>query len=137
MVKMNKKIIFIGSILVLLALCGCIFSSGCVTQENNNYVLQEEYRLYGYDNPVISVHFDTSSQKGYQIIILDGVNCTILFDYELTSVGNYIGVPYGAYVNGEYSEHLGNLQNFSFSIQSNNTIRAHYKNEGVTLHTPY
>lgn len=134
---MNKKIIFIGSILVLLALFGCIFSSGCVTHQNNNYVLQEEYRLYGYDNPVISVHFDTSSQKGYQIIILDGVNCTILFDYKLTSVGKYVAVPYGAYVDGEYSEELGNLQNFSFDIQSNNTIRAHYKNEGVTLHTPY
>ena len=134
---MNKKIIFIGSILVLLALCGCIFSSGCVTQENNNYVLQEEYRLYGYTNPVISLHFDTSSQKGYQIIILDGVNGTILFNYHRTSVGKYIGVPYGAYVNGEYSEALGNLQNFTFAIQSNDTIRAKYKNERVTLHTPY
>ncbi len=134
---MNKKLIFIGSILVLLALCGCIFSSGCVTHQNNNYVLQEEYRLYGYDNPVISLHFDTSSQKGHLISILDGINLTILFDYELTSVGKYVGVPYGFYVDGEYSEELGNSQNLSFDIRSNNTIHAHYKKEWVILHTPY
>jgi len=134
--KFNPKLIFLGTLLLVITFA-FIFASGCVTQENNNYVLQEEYRLYGYDNPVISLHFDTSSQKGYQIGILDGVNLTILFDYELTSVGNYVGVPYGFYVDGEYSEALGNLQNITFNIQSNNTIRAHYKNEGVTLHTPY
>lgn len=134
---MNKKIIFIGSILVLLALCGCIFSSGCVLMPDPNFELQEEYRLYGYDDLVISVHFDTSSQKGYQIMILDGVNCTVLFDYYRTTFGDYVGVPYGLYVDGEYSEALGNLQNYTFSIQTNNIIRAQYKKEVVTLHTPY
>ena len=134
---MNKKIIFIGSILVLIALCGCIFSSGCVLMPDPNLELQEEYRLYGYDNPIISVYFDTDSQNGYQIIILDGVNCTILFNYQLTSVGKYVGVPYGFYVDGEYSEALGNLQNFTFILASNDTIRAQYKKELITLHTPY
>ena len=138
---MNKKIIFIGSILVLLALCGCIFSSGCVTHENNNYVLQNYYKTTdyvepGYDNSEISVSFDKLTEKGVLIILMDDVNLTILFDYALTSVGKYVAVPYGAYFDGEYGEELGNLQNLSFNIRSNNTIRAHYKNEGVTLHTP-
>ena len=134
--KLNPKLIFLGSLLILISVA-FIFASGCVTQENNNYILQEEYRLYGYDNPVIYLHFDKSTQKGYQIGISDGINLTILFDYELTSVGNYVGVPYGFYVNGEYSEALGNLQNITFAIQSDDTIRAKYKNERVTLHTPY
>ena len=141
---MNKKIIFIGSILVLLALCGCIFSSGCVTHQNNNYVLQNYYKTTdyvepGYDNSEISVSFDKLTEKGVLIILMDDVNLTILFDYALTSVGTYVGVPYGAgsYFDGEYTDEFGNLQNFTFTIRDNNTLTAKYKNELVILHTPY
>ncbi|MDD2274624.1 MAG: hypothetical protein PHV29_03795 [Candidatus Pacebacteria bacterium] len=135
---MNKKIIFIGSILVLLALFGCIFSSGCVTHQNNNYVLQNYYKTTdyvepGYDNSEISVSFDKLTEKGVLIILMDDVNLTILFDYELNAQGAYFGIPHKAILNDNPCDSLGKLGTYTFTIRDNNTLTAKYKQNWITL----
>ena len=135
---MNKKIIFIGSILVLLALFGCIFSSGCVTHQNDNYVLQNYYKTTdyvepGYDNSEISVSFDKLTEKGVLIILMDDVNLTILFDYALNAQGAYVGTPYKAILNDDSCDSLGKLETYTFTIRDNNTLTAKYKQNRITL----
>jgi len=96
--KLNSKLIFAGSLLILITVA-FIFASGCVTTpQDPNYELQPYY-VYSDDDYFISIDF----YDGYKAEVnmrMTGIDYTTLWSYERTD-NTIMGTIYQFNSNGE------------------------------------
>ena len=113
---------------------GCVFVSGCIVDDE--YIVQDNYRLYGYDYIDIAVDFDTINETGILSIFMKNSsiskNVTLLFDYSQREKNKIVGFPYASYLDGiEYDSSY--IKDIYFVLLSNYHIQCDYGDEFVIL----
>lgn len=113
---------------------GCVFVSGCIVDDE--YIVQDNYRLYGYDYIDIAVDFDTINETGILSIFMKNSsiskNVTLLFDYSQREKNKIVGFPYASYLDGiEYDSSY--IKDIYFVLLSNYRMQCDYGNEFVIL----
>lgn len=113
---------------------GCVFVSGCIVDDE--YLVQDNYRLYGYDYIDIAVDFDTINETGILSIFMKNSsiskNVTLLFDYSQREKNKIVGFPYASYLDGiEYDSSY--VKDIDFILLNNYSIQCDYGDEFVIL----
>ena len=132
--KLNPKLIFLGTVLVLISIIGC---AGCITTTNDqlitNYQLQPHYAMItgldGYES--FDVTFDLNNDNLTVILGDDERVYTLLSNYE--RVNNYIsGNIYDYYIDDVFYNTEDPLT-YEIEILENSRIKFKLEDDYVIL----